>query len=134
MRRERFQQMADRLLLLAGFGTGLAMILLGLGERFSRAIPQGALAEWFGTGFFQVLGVADGRVGWGLVLLGTFWLAACSALSVRHGWGYWSVMAAALASLPFFPGGVVTAIIAATVLGFSRPRSDPGTPRPEVSS
>jgi hypothetical protein len=126
--------MADRLLLLVGFGTGTAMILLGLGERFSRSVPQGALAAWFGTGFFQVLGVSDGRVGWGLVLLGTFWLAACSALSVRHGWGYWSVMAAALASLPFFPGGVAAAILTATILGFSRPQNIPTSPPPDLSS
>jgi len=134
MRHERFKRLADRLLLVVGFGTGLAMILLGLGERFSRAVPQGALAEWFGTGVFQVLGVADGRVGWMLVLLGTFWLAACSALSVRHGWGSWAVMAAALASLPFFPGGVAAAILTATILGFSQPRNNPASPRPDLSS
>lgn len=120
------------LLLAAGFGSGLAMIILGLGERFTRAVPDGALAQWFGTGLIREMGFSEGAVGWGLILLGSFWLAACSALGARHGWGYWSVMVAALASLALFPGGVALAILAAAILGFSRPRNT--LPEPALST
>jgi hypothetical protein len=123
MMRRIAERLPRILLLAAGFGTGLAMIILGLGERFTRAVPDGALAQWFGTGLIREMGFSEGFIGWGLILLGSFWLAASSALSVRHGWGYWTVMLAAFASLAFFPGGVAVAILAAAILGFSRPRN-----------
>lgn len=98
------------------------MIVLGLAERFTGAVPDGGLAIWFGTAFLRDMGFSESHIGWGLILLGVFWAAAMSALWVRHSWGYWSVVLAAVFSMVFFPGGAAAAILTVAVLVFSRLR------------
>jgi hypothetical protein len=111
-------------LLILGFATGASMVFLGLTARIVSVLPEEGLGAWFGVSFFHEMGFADDRVGWALVLLGVFWLSALSALWLRHSWGYWSVILAAIASMAFFPGGVVTAILVVAVITFSNLREE----------
>jgi hypothetical protein len=119
---------ADRLprafLLTLGFATGAGMVCLGLAARFARILPEDGLGAWFGVSFFHEMGFSDDRVGWALVLLGVFWFSALSAHWLRHAWGYWSVVLAAIASMAFFPGGVVTAVLVVAVITFSNLREE----------
>ncbi len=109
-------------LLILGYATGAGMVILGLTVRILRTIPEGGLTAWFGIAFFRDVGFSDDRVGWALVLLGIFWISALSALWLRHSWGYWSVILAAIASMAFFPGGVVTAVLFIAVISFTNLR------------
>lgn len=100
-----------RLLLAFGFLTGGVMAGLGLAMRIGNAIPEGPLALWFGIPLFEAAGMTAGRIGWMLVLDGTFMIAAMCAIAVGNIWGRWSTIAAGLIATIFFPGGTLAGLI-----------------------
>jgi hypothetical protein len=102
---------------LFGFATGCVMAGAGLAARLTNATPDGWIAAWFGTGLFEAAGLSAGQIGWMLVLEGTFWIAALSALGVRNHWGWWSTAAAAMISMIFFPGGMLAGVVMLLAVG-----------------
>ena len=98
------------LMIAVGTITGCLMAALGLSIRLRDAIPSGGLAACFGTAFFDGIGWTAGRIGWALVLAGTFWVAAMAAWGTRNRWGWWTAAAASTISLIFFPGGTLAGI------------------------
>ena len=73
-----------RLVLAFGLLTGFVMAGLGLAMRIGDAIPDGPLAIWFGIPLFEAMGMTAGRIGWMLVLEGTFMIAAMCAIAVGN--------------------------------------------------
>ena len=100
-----------------GTATGCAMAGLGLTVRLQNALPPDGLAAWFGVKFFDAAGISAGRIGWMLVLEGTFLIAAVCAFAARNHWGLWTMAAAGLISIIFFPGGTLAGIIVLGALG-----------------
>lgn len=105
------------LVLVLGFATGCAMAGLGLAVRLQNALPPDGPAAWFGLKFFEAAGISAGRIGWMLVLEGTFLIAALCAFAVRNHWGWWSTAAAGLIAMIFFPGGTLAGILVLAALG-----------------
>ncbi len=114
-----------RLILLLGLLTGGVMAGLGLAMRIGDAVPEGALAVWFGIPLFEAVGMAAGRIGWMLVLEGTFLIAAMCAIAVGNNWGRWSTAAAGLIAMIFFPGGTLAGLIVLSALGVRLIREKP---------
>jgi hypothetical protein len=119
-----------RLVFLFGVLTGCGMTAAGLAARLTNAVPSDFLEAWFGTAFFDAIGIDAARIGWMLVLEGTFWIAALSALGVHNYWGWWSTIAAGLISMIFFPGGTLAGSVVLTAVGIrllrARFRKRPG--------
>src|SRR4030042_167335 len=95
------------LVLLTGIATGGSMAGLGLAIRIRDAIPGSLLTTWFGIPLFTAMGMTAGRIGWMLVLGGTFLIAAMCAIALGNHWGWWSTAAAGLITAIFFPGGTL---------------------------
>lgn len=104
------------LVIAAGITTGCLMTGLGLAIRLQDAVPAGGLSAWFGTAFFDGLGWTAYRTGWVLVLEGIFWVAAMAAWGTRNRWGWWTAVAAGVASLVFAPGGTIAGIFVLAML------------------
>jgi hypothetical protein len=104
------------LVVLAGVITGCAMAGLGVSIRLQDAIPTGGLGAWYGTPFFTTMGWTAWRVGWALVIEGTFWVAAMAAWGLRNRWGWWTAVAAGVISLAFFPGGTLAGLFVLVML------------------
>jgi hypothetical protein len=114
-----------RLLLAFGLLTGFIMAGLGLTMRIGDAIPEGPLAVWFGIPLFEAMGMTAGRIGWMLVLEGTFLIAAMCAIAVGNIWGRWSTAAAGLIAMIFFPGGTLAGLVVLSALGVRLIREKP---------
>jgi hypothetical protein len=97
-----------------GAATGWAMAGLGVAMRIGDAVPQISLASWFGMTFFQAAGLSAGRIGWMLVLEGTFLIGAVCAFALHNHWGWWSTAAAGMIAMIFFPGGTLAGILLLT--------------------
>jgi hypothetical protein len=93
-----------------GVVTGCLMAGLGVAIRLQDVIPTTGLGMWYGTPFFTNMGWTAWRVGWALVIEGTFWVAAMAAWGTRNRWGWWTAAAAGIISLAFFPGGTLAGI------------------------
>jgi|GEM_PF-4668323 len=113
------------LVLLTGIATGGLMAGLGLEIRIGDAIPGSLLATWLGISLFVAMGMTAGRIGWMLVLGGTFLIAAMCAIAVGNHWGWWSTAAAALIAAIFFPGGTLAGVIVLLGLGARLIREKP---------
>jgi hypothetical protein len=114
-----------RLLLAFGLLTGFVMAGLGLAMRIGDAIPEGPLAVWFGIPLFEAMGMTAGRIGWMLVLEGTFMIAAMCAIAVGNHWGRWSTAAAGMIAVIFFPGGTLAGLIVLSGLAVRLIREKP---------
>ena len=113
------------LVFLAGFATGGWMAGLGIVMRIHDGIPDGLPAAWFGIQFFTANGMTAGRIGWMLVLEGTFLIAAMCAIAVRNHWGWWSAASAGLIAIIFFPGGTLAGLIVLLGVGIRLIREKP---------
>lgn len=94
-----------------GILTGCGMTGLGLAARTGAALPGGGPAAWFGLELFGAMGLSAARIGWMLVLEGTFLIGALCAFAVRSHWGWWSTAVAGLIAVIFFPGGTLAGIL-----------------------
>ncbi|MBN2085089.1 MAG: hypothetical protein JW748_07665 [Anaerolineales bacterium] len=121
------------LVFLAGFATGGLMAGLGVLMRIHDGLPDSLLTAWFGIHFFTAMGMTVGRIGWMLVLEGTFLIAAMCAIAVRNHWGWWSTASAGLIALIFFPGGTLAGVIVLLGLGIRFIREKPWR-KPEKNS
>jgi hypothetical protein len=113
------------LVCLLGFATGCAMTGLGLVMRIGDVFTESWLTAWFGVALFKAIGLTAGRIGWMLVLEGIFLVAALCAFAVHNHWGWWSMTAAGLLSIIFFPGGTLAGIIVLAALGVRLIREKP---------
>jgi hypothetical protein len=104
------------LVILAGVITGCAMACLGVSVRLQDAIPTSGIGAWYGTMVFTNMGWTAWRVGWALVLEGTFWVAAMAAWGLRNRWGWWTALVAGVISLIFVPGGTLAGIFVLIML------------------
>jgi hypothetical protein len=93
------------------------MTLFGLGMRLSGEMPAGIPSLVFGIEIWAATGLTAGQIGWMLVLEGTFWIGALSALGVGNYWGWWSAAAAGLIALIFFPMGTLAGVILLAAVG-----------------
>jgi hypothetical protein len=109
------QDLLWRAMFWIGMATGSAMTVLGLTVRIRNAIPHDVFGAWFGLSYLSSAGLKASFIGWGLVLLGMFWIGALAALGVKNRWADWSVPCASVISLAFFPGGTLAGVLAILV-------------------